>query len=84
MIYLRRKKTPKILLIYPMNATRRVPILRVASAWCYVNFKNLFVGITGSPQTFPYYFMNLTQAACARVLQFTSCDLILQHFKPLA
>ena len=33
MIYLRRKKTPKILLIYPMNATRRVPILRVASAW---------------------------------------------------
>ena len=32
MIYLRRKKSPKILLIYPLNATRRVPILRIASA----------------------------------------------------
>ena len=35
------KKTPKILLIYPMNATRRVPILRVASACLEYNTRRL-------------------------------------------
>ena len=50
MIYLRRKKTPKILLIYPMNATRRVPILRVASAWCWrLELETKFYTITEAP-----------------------------------
>ena len=38
------KKTPKILLIYPMNATRRVPILRVASAWLQEIEDALYLG----------------------------------------
>ena len=46
MIYLRRKKTAKILLIYPMDASRRLPILRVASAWKqYFGFINPSLGI---------------------------------------